>query len=151
MIRVGVFQACDGARLGLASAAMKRTRFVLGAALVSSLFWLVGCGQGTYRIPAVEPVVKPKPENDLLEDIEGGDSKSSGAAESNPAPSATPAEKPPEPKPADAKPEEPKPEAAKAAEPPKADAAAAKAAPKPAKGTEGKAGKASGGKPAGKK
>lgn len=146
-----VLRACDGPRLGLASAAMKRTRFVLGAALVSSLFWLVGCGQGTYRIPAVEPVVKPKPENDLLEDIESGDSKSSGSSESKPSTSPPPAEKAPEPKPAEAKPEEPKPESSKPAEPAKPDPAAKAAATKPAKGGDAKPSPAKAGKPSGKK
>jgi len=115
---------------------MKATRFVLGAALVSSLFWLVGCGQGTYRIPPVEPVVKPKPENDLLEDIEGGDQKAAPSTESKP--SAPSTEKPPEAKPPEAKPEEPKSDPA--AESEAAKGGAAKASAKPAK-PSGKPGK----------
>src|SRR5438477_10724228 len=107
---------------------MKATRFVLGVALVSSLFWLVGCGQGTYRIPAVEPVVKPKPENDLLEDIEGGDQKSTSPTESKPSTTSPPAEKAPEPKPAEAKPEDAKPEAAKPADASKSEPAKTEAA-----------------------
>lgn len=114
---------------------MKRTRLVLGVALVSSLFCVVGCGQGTYRIPAVEPVVKPKPENDLLDDIAGGDSDDAKPAPTESKPSTTPPAKP-ESKAPEAKPEEPKPEAKPAepakSEPPKADATKA----------EGKAGHA---------
>lgn len=102
---------------------MKRSRVVLGVAVVS-VFWLAACGQGTYRIPAVEPVVKPKPGNDLLEDIEGGDSKPE-PTESKPSSSPPPAEKAPEPKP-----EEPKPDATKAAEPPKTDKPDPSKAPK---------------------
>lgn len=123
---------------------MKRTRVVLGAVLVSSLFWLVGCGQGTYRIPAVEPVVKPKPENDLLEDIEGGEEKAPSSTESKPSTPAPPAEKAPEAKPAtpESKPEDTKPADTKPAD--DASKAAPKGAPKPktdAKAAAGKSGK----------
>jgi hypothetical protein len=114
---------------------MKATRFVLGAALVSSLFWLIGCGQGTYRIPAVEPVVKPKPENDLLEDIEGGDKSAPSSTESKPSAPAT--EKPAESKPPESKPEEPKSEP-KPADPGKAEPAKAEPKSKPAKPSNGK-------------
>lgn len=135
---------------------MKRSRVVLGVAFVSSLFWLAGCGQGTYRIPAVEPVVKPKPGNDLLEDIEGGDSKPA-STDSKPSSSPPPAEKAPE-----AKPEEPKPDATKggAAEPAKSDASktdksdngkAPKAAAKPADAKPADAKPAHSGKPKEKK
>ncbi len=124
---------------------------MLGAVLVSSLFWLVGCGQGTYRIPAVEPVVKPKPENDLLEDIEGGDEKAPASTESKPSTSAQPAEKAPESKPATP---ESKPEDTKAADTKPADTKPAddtgKSAPKAAPKTkaDAKAGAGKSGKPA---
>ena len=97
---------------------MKTTRWVLGAVIVGGLLTLGGCTQGEYQIPAVEPVVKPKPEDDLLADISGGDT----APKAAPAPSAAP----PEPKPA----EEPKPapEAAPAKAEPAKPAPAAPAA-----------------------
>jgi hypothetical protein len=43
---------------------------LLGGALA-----LAGCGAGQYQIPNVEPVVKQKPQDDLLEDIEGNTDK----------------------------------------------------------------------------
>jgi hypothetical protein len=56
--------------MDLASAAMKTHGF-LGRALLGGGLVLVlqGCGAGTYKIPDVAPVVKQKPEEDIL----GGD------------------------------------------------------------------------------
>ena len=108
---------------------MTRTRLVLGVAFVSSVFSLAGCGQGTYRIPAVEPVVKPKPGNDLLDISAGDDGDKPAATESKPSGAPPPSEKAPETK----APEAPKPESAKPAEPAKAEPAKGdKAAAKPA-------------------
>jgi len=119
---------------------MKTTRCVLGALVLGGLFVLGGCGAGTYQIPNVEPVVKPKAaeDDDLLKELEGDEEgapkESKGAAEK-------PAEKPAEAKPEAAKPETPAPaEATKAPEAPKPAAkpaeatkpAAAPAAAKPA-------------------
>jgi hypothetical protein len=77
---------------------------MLGALLFGSLAALNGCGAGTYQIPDVAPVVKPKPEDDLLEDIENGSDESKPASTSD-AQSAPPADKhdaaPSEAKPAD--------------------------------------------------
>jgi hypothetical protein len=114
---------------------MKRSRLVLGVAFVSSVFLLVGCGQGTYRIPAVEPVVKPKPGNDLLDDISAGDEEKPASSESKPSSSPPPAEK--EKAPESKAPEAPKSEPVKPAEPakgepPKAEKTPEKATAKPA-------------------
>jgi hypothetical protein len=99
---------------------MKRTRVVLGVAFASSLFWLVGCGQGTY-IPAVEPVVKPKPKRSSRTSRwrRFGEARIDRVeAEQQPPTVGKAPEKAPE-----AKPEEPKADATKAAaEPAKADA-----------------------------
>ena len=89
---------------------MKMSRGFVGAAwIVCSLsFVLGGCGgSGEYRIPNVAPVVKQKPDDSLLENIEGTDSSSSSTPSAPTA--ATPAEaKPADAKPAEAKPAEPK-------------------------------------------
>jgi len=62
--------------LDLASAAMKTSHaFLYALMLGGTLFALEGCGQGTYRIPNVAPVVKQKPEEDIL----GGDDSKSEA------------------------------------------------------------------------
>jgi hypothetical protein len=56
--------------MDLACAAMKTSHaFLCALVLGGTLFALEGCGQGTYRIPNVAPVVKQKPEEDIL----GGD------------------------------------------------------------------------------
>jgi hypothetical protein len=107
---------------------MKTTRWLLGG-LLGTFLVLEGCGgAGQYNIPNVEPVVKPKPDDDLLENIEGNDQTKAGAPAEAPGPK--PAEPPKQAEPA------PAPEAAKPAEAPKPEAAkpaAAKAAaPKPA-------------------
>jgi microcystin-dependent protein len=114
---------------------MKTTRWILGAALLGSLWALGGCGVGTYQIPNVEPVVKPKPDDDdLLNDIEGTDTSTPASAT-----------KPADAKPAEAKPAEaPKPvEAPKTVEPAKtpdpAKSAAPAAAPKTPAATAPKA------------
>ena len=39
---------------------------MLSGLLLGSTLALVGCGAGQYQIPNVEPVVKPKPGNNLL-------------------------------------------------------------------------------------
>jgi hypothetical protein len=39
--------------------------------MLGSLLALEGCGSAQYKIPNVEPVVKQKPQDDLLENIEG--------------------------------------------------------------------------------
>jgi hypothetical protein len=99
---------------------MKRTRTVLGVAFAASFLSLVGCGQGTYHIPAVEPVVKPKPgSDDLLADIAGGDDEKPAPTESKPS-GTPPAEKEKAPEKA---PEAPRHEATKPAEPAKAEPA----------------------------
>jgi hypothetical protein len=54
--------------------------------LLGSVLALGGCGAGQYQIPNVEPVVKQKPQDDLLEGIEGND---------KPAESSSPAAAPP--------------------------------------------------------
>jgi hypothetical protein len=60
---------------------MKTSRWLLGALLVGGFVALEGCGgAGQYVIPNVEPVVKPKPEDDLLEDIEGGSKPAESSA-----------------------------------------------------------------------
>ena len=111
----------------------------------TSVFGLIGCGQGTYRIPAVEPVVKPKPgSDDLLADISAGDDAKPASTESKPSGAPPPAsDKAPEPKATEA----PKPDAAKPAEP---DKGAAKPAAKPADAKPAPA-KPAAGKPNGKK
>jgi hypothetical protein len=108
---------------------MKTTRWILGAALLGSLLSLQGCGAGgQYQIPNVEPVVKPKPEDDLLDDIEGNDK----ATDAKPTEAAKPTE--PAKAPAESKALEAKPEAApKAVEPAKPSEAAAPKAATPAK------------------
>jgi hypothetical protein len=64
---------------------------MLGATLVLGVVTLAGCGTGTYKIPNVAPVVKPKPGDDLLESIENGDSTPDTTASSSPsAPSSPP-------------------------------------------------------------
>jgi hypothetical protein len=126
---------------------MKRTRWVLGVAFMASVFSLAGCGQGTYRIPAVEPVVKPKPGgDDLFNDIAGGDDSKPASTESKPSAAPPPAEKEPEAKPDATKPEPPKAEPkSDKAEGGKPDKAPAKPGAKPADA------KPAGGKPNGKK
>ncbi len=68
---------------------MKTSHWLLGALLAGSVVVLEGCGsQGQYVIPNVEPVVKQKAnaDDDLLEDIEGGDDKKAGGnADAKPA------------------------------------------------------------------
>ena len=67
---------CYRLRLDLASAAMKTTHAFLCALLLGgSLFALEGCGSGTYRIPNVPPVVKQKPEEDILGDVDTSSSE----------------------------------------------------------------------------
>ena len=109
---------------------MKTTRWILGASLLGSLWAIEGCGVGTYQIPNVEPVVKPKPEDDLLDDIEGNDTPSEAKPAEAPKPAAAKEAKPAEtPKPAVEAPKAP--EAAKAAESAKpAEPPAATATPK---------------------
>lgn len=48
--------------------------------VLGSLFCLEGCGAGQYQIPDVAPVVKQKPQDDLLENIEGNTDNSSTSA-----------------------------------------------------------------------
>lgn len=68
---------------------------MLGATLVLGVVTLAGCGTGTYKIPNVAPVVKPKPGDDLLDSIENGDStpdtksSSSSSAPSSPPPASS--------------------------------------------------------------
>jgi hypothetical protein len=81
---------------------MKTSRSVLGALLLGGLF-LGGCGVGTYNIPNVEPVVKPKPEDDLLADFQAAASE-----DSEPSAPAEKTEKPDEKKPDEKKPDEKK-------------------------------------------
>ena len=50
--------------------------------VLGSLFWLEGCGAGQYQIPDVAPVVKQKPQDDLLENIEGNTDNSSSSSSS---------------------------------------------------------------------
>ena len=71
---------------------------MLSGLLLGSSMALAGCGAGQYQIPNVEPVVKPKPGDDLLENI-SGDDKTAAPSESTapsssdePAPSAAPAD-----------------------------------------------------------
>ncbi|HVW24946.1 MAG TPA: hypothetical protein VHC69_06220 [Polyangiaceae bacterium] len=52
------------------------------ALVLGSLFWLEGCGAGQYQIPDVAPVVKQKPQDDLLENIEGNTDNSSSSSSS---------------------------------------------------------------------
>lgn len=75
---------CYRQGLGLASAAMKTTRAFLSASLLGvALFSLQGCGQGEYRIPNVPPVVKEKPEEDVLNLDETKSSDSSSKSDSD--------------------------------------------------------------------
>jgi hypothetical protein len=76
---------------------MNTTRGFLGATLIGAVLGLVGCGgSGEYRIPNVPPVVKQKPDDDLLEDIEGSSKPAETAkpssTETPPASDAKPAE-----------------------------------------------------------
>lgn len=48
--------------------------------VLGSLLWLEGCGAGQYQIPNVEPVVKQKPQDDLLQNIEGSTEGSSSSS-----------------------------------------------------------------------
>jgi hypothetical protein len=50
--------------------------------VLGSLLWLEGCGAGQYQIPNVEPVVKQKPQDDLLQNIEGSTESSSSSSSS---------------------------------------------------------------------
>ena len=50
--------------------------------VLGSLLWLEGCGAGQYQIPNVEPVVKQKPQDDLLQNIEGSTEGSSSSSSS---------------------------------------------------------------------
>ena len=72
-----------------------KTRWMLSGLLLGSSMVLAGCGAGQYQIPNVEPVVKPKPGDDLLENISGDDktaapSESSAPASSSDEPSGSP-------------------------------------------------------------
>jgi hypothetical protein len=67
-----------------------KTRWMLSGLFLGSSLALAGCGAGQYQIPNVEPVVKPKPGDDLLENI-SGDDKTAAPSESAPASSAEPA------------------------------------------------------------
>ena len=61
---------------------MKTTRGLMGAALFGSVLTLAGCGgSGTYQIPDVAPVVKQKPDDNLLENIEGTDKPAPSASD----------------------------------------------------------------------
>jgi len=51
--------------------------------VLGSLLWLEGCGAGQYQIPDVAPVVKQKPQDDLLEKIEGNSDDSSSSSSSS--------------------------------------------------------------------
>jgi hypothetical protein len=75
-----------------------KTRWMLSGLLLGSTLALVGCGAGQYQIPNVEPVVKPKPGDDLLDNI-SGDDKTAAPSESTapsssdePAPASAPAD-----------------------------------------------------------
>jgi hypothetical protein len=57
------------------------TRWLVRGIVLGSLLWLEGCGAGQYQIPNVEPVVKQKPQDDLLQNIEGS-TESSGSSSS---------------------------------------------------------------------
>jgi hypothetical protein len=66
------------------------TRWLVRGLVLGSLLWLEGCGAGQYQIPNVEPVVKQKPQDDLLQNIEGstesapaGSSSSGGSSDSS--------------------------------------------------------------------
>ncbi len=69
------------------------TRWMVRGLVLGSLLWLEGCGAGQYQIPNVEPVVKQKPQDDLLQNIEGSTESSSssssagGASDSSSSPS----------------------------------------------------------------
>jgi hypothetical protein len=78
-----------------------KTRWMLSGLLLGSSLALAGCGgAGTYQIPNVEPVVKQKPGDDLLENIAGDDKtaapseSSAPASTAEPAPAATPSSDP---------------------------------------------------------
>lgn len=51
--------------------------------VLGSLLWLEGCGAGQYQIPDVAPVVKQKPQDDLLQTIEGSSSEGSSGSSSS--------------------------------------------------------------------
>lgn len=68
---------------------------MLSGLLLGSSMALAGCGAGQYQIPNVEPVVKPKPGDDLLENIEGSDKSAAPSESSAPASSDEPAATPP--------------------------------------------------------
>lgn len=51
--------------------------------VLGSLLALEGCGAGQYKIPNVEPVVKQKPQDDLLENIEGNTPSASSSSSSD--------------------------------------------------------------------
>jgi hypothetical protein len=57
-------------------------RWLVRGLVLGSLLWLEGCGAGQYQIPDVAPVVKQKPQDDLLQSIEGS-SDSSGSSSSS--------------------------------------------------------------------
>jgi hypothetical protein len=59
-----------------------KTRWLLSGLLLGSVLSLPGCGAGQYKIPNVEPVVKQKPQDDLLENIEGSSASSSPSSDS---------------------------------------------------------------------
>jgi hypothetical protein len=72
-----------------------KTRWMLSGLLLGSSLALVACGgAGTYQIPPVEPVVKPKAGDDLLESISGDDKTAAPSESSAPATSAEPAPAP---------------------------------------------------------
>lgn len=87
---------------------MKTSRWLLGALVIGGFVALEGCGgAGTYQIPNVEPVVKPKPDDDLLEDIEGTSKPAESAETPAPAKPGGDAKPAADAKPADAKPATP--------------------------------------------
>ena len=65
------------------------TRWLWSGMLLGSTLLFGGCGSGQYQIPPVEPVVKQKPQDDLLESIAGGGDEK--PAETSPPSSAPPA------------------------------------------------------------
>ena len=60
-----------------------KTRWLSRGLMLGSLLWLGGCGGGTYEIPPVAPVVKEKPQDDLLQNIEGNTSNTSSGGSSS--------------------------------------------------------------------
>lgn len=87
---------------------MKTSAWISGVARLGCVVALQGCGAGTYHIPNVEPVVKQKPDDDLLEDIEGGgdEDKKDSTDSASPAPDSEKPSETPAPeaaKPGDAK------------------------------------------------